>query len=319
MKVITQLIQHFWQRGALSMPEIEYLLNHDFVRAHDLPGYTPREVTIADVMHPGDTSVSLEPDEFDFVEEELVRRAPAARRGPRQASSDELSEEDVCQKLRAEYERRRVDLRSVHALGERFAEVADWKQAASELRDVSAERLYEGLCDELREGDVLLGDLWQASDPEPFHELLDDDETAGRAARAFSALLVATGPDALGKYGWILKYDDMQALVNLRVLNRRLLKCLHRLYWDDRLLLTHAMARNSDPVKFWTLVILYNAHRDPHLGEEPRYGVEYGPVKEPKSQEVWERAWTSALIMDREHVLKFLIVCYGKVAYYDKP
>ena len=41
MKVITQLIKHFWERGALLAAEIEYLVRHGFVRVRDLPGYEP--------------------------------------------------------------------------------------------------------------------------------------------------------------------------------------------------------------------------------------------------------------------------------------
>jgi hypothetical protein len=41
MKVITQLIRHFWQRGALSPEQAEYLLDQGFARLADLPGYQP--------------------------------------------------------------------------------------------------------------------------------------------------------------------------------------------------------------------------------------------------------------------------------------
>jgi len=67
------------------------------------------------------------------------------------------------------------------------------------------------------------------------------------------------------------------------------------------------IAKNNDLAQVWSLVVLYNSYRDPGLGYEPDYGHEYGPVVLP-SFPVWQRAWTSALHMDRTAVTKFLAV-----------
>src|SRR5205085_2258983 len=42
MRVIEQLVQHFWARGALTRDEALYLVGHGFVREADLPGLVER-------------------------------------------------------------------------------------------------------------------------------------------------------------------------------------------------------------------------------------------------------------------------------------
>ena len=40
MRVIEQLVHHFWARGALTRDQAQFLVNHGFARAADLPGLT---------------------------------------------------------------------------------------------------------------------------------------------------------------------------------------------------------------------------------------------------------------------------------------
>jgi hypothetical protein len=102
MKVITQLIRHFWQRGALTTSEIDYFVQHGFVRVRDLPGYQPGET--------GDSHEALatrgEPSEpLETVEEGLVRRS-ARRRGSGGPKRKVLETAELCQRLQAEFARR---------------------------------------------------------------------------------------------------------------------------------------------------------------------------------------------------------------------
>lgn len=308
MKVIAQLIRHFWQRGALTPQDVQYLLRHGFCRKSDVPGFKPP------ISEPDLSGVDLQappielPDQFDQIEETLIRRA-RPRNVPFQPRRKQLTEKELLRRLGAEYDHRATDLCSLVALCSRIAEVDDWKAAASQLHSIPGEKFHRELCDGLRDQSVLLGDLWQASDPEPFHDLLNEDEYRGRAARAYQAVLIAAGAESLGPFTWILKHDDVHALINLLVIHRRLLTSLQQLYQQDRLLLSHAIAKNNDLGQVWSLVILYNSYRDPGIGFEPDYGHEYGPVTLPRFP-VWRRAWTSALHMDRAAVTKFLACCY---------
>lgn len=307
MKVITQLIRHFWERGVLTPVEIDYLLQHGFVRLKDVPGFQPKQV---DGKSPVDDVPVEPPNDLELYEESLIRRHPARRRG-HEPSSAIITIEELLDRLRAEYQRRESDLTSVVAFGRRFSPVESWQAAASELHSIPPDRFHAELCLGLNEGSVLVGDLWQASDPEPFHHFFQDDELRGRAVRAFLALLVSSGPSELGSYSWILKHDEAQALINLRVIHERLLSGLSRIYREDRGLLTRALARNTDLVQMWSLILMYNAYREPALGVEPDYGNEYGPLT-PPDQSVWRYAWTCALRMDRPAVSKFLVACYNE-------
>lgn len=307
MKVISQLVRHFWERGVLSPVEINYLLEHGFVRLKDVPGFQSKH---AQSKTPSDEIPVVLPNDLELYEESLIRRHPARRRG-HEPSAAIVTIDELLERLRADYRRRENDLASVVAFGRRVSPVENWQDAASELHSIPPERFHTELCLGLKDGNILLGDLWQASDPEPFHHFFHDDELRGRAVRAFLALLVSAGPSELGSYSWILKHDEAQALINLRVIHERLLAGLSRIYREDRGLLTHALARNTDLVQIWSLILMYNAYREPSLGDEPDYGNEYGPLT-PPDQAVWRYAWTCALRMDRPSVSKFLVACYNE-------
>jgi len=312
MKVITQLIRHFWQRGALTQSEAAYLLRHGFCRERDIPGFkAAADIGSTDIDIPHVAEPVHKPDRLDHVEAALIRRRPARRTG-RQPRAKELPEKELIARLNDAYAAREHDLRSVLALGRRLDEVQSWPEAASRCHSTDPEEFHVALRAGLRDRSVLIGDLWQASDPEPFHRLMDAEDFRGRAARAFQAVLIGAGSAALGQYIWILKHDEIQALVNLTVIHHRLLESLRRLYDDDRLLLSHSLEQNHDPAQVWALVILFNAYRDPQRGDAPDYGQEYGPVALPR-YDVWKQAWTSALRMDRKAVTEFLAACYQGV------
>ncbi len=42
MKVVAQLVKHFWNRGELSLAEAAYLVEHGFVPMRELSGYDAR-------------------------------------------------------------------------------------------------------------------------------------------------------------------------------------------------------------------------------------------------------------------------------------
>lgn len=308
MKVITQLVRHFWQRGALSSDEVEYLLRHGFVRQGDLPGYKKRKQRSPKKEKVKSPQRAERPDTMERIEEHLVQRQK--RRLPRRwtSRSGEIQIEEIAHRLRQEFTLRKDDLSSVLQMGKKFAEVDTWNEAAMELRGVNPTELRQQFCSAIQTGEVSLKSIWRALDPEPFHHLLTKAEARGRAARSFLAMLVADGPDELGKYAWVLKHDEIQSMLNLRVLHIRLLESLYQQYQTDRLLLAKAIANSRISILSWVFVILYNAERDPpaHIGEAPRYGVEYGPVFVP-DLETWNRAWTSAVQMDRTNVTRLLV------------
>jgi len=313
MKVIAQLIRHFWERGVLTNVDAEYLLSHGFARRQDLPGFEfPTTVPEFEPDQAAVKPVEL-PGELELYEESLVRRHDA-RRGQHEPHPTELKIEEILERLQAEYERRATDLKSLVAFGQRIQPVETWQEAVAELHDIPGERFHAELCAGLKEGRVLLGDVWQASEVEPFHRLIADDEIRGQAVRAFLAILIAAHPGELGKHVWIMRHDEIHALMNLRVVYERLLSSLARMFQEDRHLLSRALEANNDIVQVWSLVLMYNACRPP-LGDQPDYKIEYGPLPLPGDM-TWKQAWTCALRMDRPSVSKFLVACYDES---DRP
>jgi hypothetical protein len=311
MKVITQLIKHFWERGALSVAEIEYLVRHGFVRVRDLPGYEPPPeeppapieplniIGTVDAAHP-----------LESVEESLVRRS--ARRGRGEPKGRIIDVKELCRRAAGELARREKALRAVVYLATGKASAAngpgDWRTAAQALRH-SKPRLMEAFGRALRGGKITLRQTWQALDVEPFYKLLGDNEWRGRAAQAYAALLVADQSVGLGKYTWILRHDEMQAVSNLRVASAHVLLALERMYRSHVRLLTKALDRGADPALTWALLLLHNAHRSKLDPRDSKFVPDYGPVA-PPSEEVWQQAWTLALGMDRPRLAKFLALCY---------
>ena len=188
MKVITQLVKHFWQRGALASADMEYLIRHGFVRVRDLPGYTPPP---DDLPGLDDTWIEKEvelPGELEHVEESLLRRRRKGGKGEPKRQAIEVKE--LCERVQSELARREPALTKLVQLVIGGQNTSDWRAAAQALRQ-PAGRLHESLTRALRSGTITLHDAWLALDVEPFHRLLPDDELRGRAARAYSALLVA--------------------------------------------------------------------------------------------------------------------------------
>ena len=312
MKVITQLVQRFWQRGALTAEDAEYLVLSGFVRAGDLEGFKlPSEDPPPD-ENPDDSAV-IPPAQraLELVQESLIRRG--SRRGKKGAPQTAVVQpKELCARLQTEFARRVDDLKSLILSCRPQPSPATWEEAAAQLRGLAPAECRSVLASRLRQRGVGLGGLWNAVDLEPFHRLLSDEEARGRTARAYFALLLAHDAASLGRYGWILKYDDVQAVANLRWVHERLLEVLSRLYTEDRRTLTRCLAHSSTPVATWSLVLLHNANRSKTPTASTR--SDFGPI-EPPDGDVWKQAWTVALEMDRMQVAQLLVRCYGNSAY----
>lgn len=306
MKVITQLVKHFWQRGALSPTEIEYLISHGFIRARDLAGYVPPPEEPEPVIPPLSVIGPVgSPTVLERVEESLVRRT--ARRGNVQPRGHVLEIKELCERVQMELDRRQAVLAKLVAVAA-GVRGGNWRLAAQALRQSPA-RLLENLARGLRSGAITLRETWHALDMEPLHKLLGDDEARGRAARAYLALLVGDRAVGLGKYTWILQHDEMQAVSNLRVAQGHFVTGLNRLYRQHLRLLTTSLARGADPVVVWGLLLLHNAHRSRLDPRDSKFVPDYGPIS-PPGVDVWQQAWTIALGMDRPRLTKFLVLCY---------
>ncbi len=253
MKVITQLIRHFWQRGALTAEQAEYLLDQGFARPADLPGYQPP-------VHaePGRPEQVVEPPHrWDIVAEQLER--PARKRGGGGPKGVVPEAEDLQLWLRKQFARRARHGSALVALANRFARCANWHDAAVILRQQRPDRFVKSLSAALRSGQISLRNLWLAVDPEPFHARMEDASLRGPTVRAFRMLLALRNASHLGKYVWILKLNEVQAALNLMMVHRQLLIALGAMFQHHRPTLTAALGQSTHPVPQWGLVLVHNA------------------------------------------------------------
>ena len=215
---------------------------------------------------------------LEAVQESLIRRGRRRRKtgGPKTAV---MQPKELCARLKTEFSRRGDDLQNLVLACQPKSSPVTWEEAAAELRRMAPAKCRSVLASRLRQGVVGLAGLWNAVDLEPFHHLLNEDEVRGRTARAYFALLVAQDAASLGGYGWILKYDDVQAVANLRCVHERLLETVYQLYREDRRTLTRCLAHGSTPVATWSLILLYNANRAD--GQPASARTEFGPVEPP--------------------------------------
>src|SRR5690349_21043747 len=130
MKVVTQLVRYFWQRGTLTQLEIESLLRHGFVRAADLPGFKPSKPNQGPITDPA--LIPEQPIEYpcdlETEEEHLIRRH-TVRIGEPGSKGKVLEVDELCERLRQEYERRERDLVSLHNFGSRYGACESWYDA----------------------------------------------------------------------------------------------------------------------------------------------------------------------------------------------
>ena len=318
MKVISQLVRHFWQSGALSADDVEYLLRHGFARLRDLPGYKPRKQGARAPAQPAVSPLPERPVEaaspLEHFEEALVRRGPPRRGGGgRAAASRAIRPEAICRRLRKMFALREPGMAGLVELASRLGQADDWQQALVVLRGVDAPPFEQALATALRRNRVRLDELWQALDPDAMLALAHDPAHKGPAVRAFCAVLIAPDVAALGKYQWILKHAEIRDLFNLLAVWRRLLEALGRLYRRDRPLVVRSVQAGTDPVMFWAFVLLYNATWPTIAGA--KRGREYGPLSLPE-HDVWRQAWNCALTIDRAALAPFFATCYADV---DSP
>src|SRR5262249_41214832 len=98
MKVVTQMIHHFWERGALSAEQVKHLVRHGFVQAEDLAGFNGRAASEAQA-----TEFELE---LDAIAENLTRSATKRRGGKSRKRGRVVSLSGLGDRIRYEFDRR---------------------------------------------------------------------------------------------------------------------------------------------------------------------------------------------------------------------
>jgi hypothetical protein len=214
MRVIEQLVQHFWTRGALTREEAQYLVKHGFVREGDLPGLV-EDAERTDVW-------DVEPDpRFDpkaraaeELEDELTGRNSAGGRRGKKKKPAGHNVAPLATHLGSHLSSREA-FPALHELGQRLTPCADWRGAARAVAAAESDDLEAALVAVLNARPRALGELWFWFDLEPVFEWAERGDNAGPVADAIGKLLRADTPGRVGRLDQLLKVPEVQALTDL--------------------------------------------------------------------------------------------------------
>jgi hypothetical protein len=215
MKVVTQLIHHFWGEGALTIEQAELLVRQGFVDASDLKGLLGRTAKV-------EAPVSVLEERLDVIADELTLRTAVARRRKKGSKARVIGKKGLRLRLRAAFDQRSANLPALVHLARTIAPCSGWVEAALVLRNARDEVFHRSLCDVLRTHPAMFRDLWRAVDPEPFQAMAVDPAFRGRVANAFRVFVQSDEVGSLGKYVWILGLPEVAVLDNLMRIHRRL-------------------------------------------------------------------------------------------------
>ena len=313
MKVLQQLIQHFWLRGVLAVEQAHYLVESGFIRPGDLENYEPRLQedegdSIADRLP---TEIYL-PDELERTEEELSVR-PVRRKGAKTTpKATDLTMAELEQQLRAVLAARSSSLPALVELSSHYQPCSDQRAAVVLLRQLDERTFSKVLLDGVRARAGLLAELWDGVDAEPFH-LTAALTARGRVAGAFRVMLRAATPQDWAPAAWLLQVVEVQTITNLLAVRRRLLPGLVGLYDQHRSALARCLQRPARSLRSWRplsygFALLYNARA--HVAHQRAPGY---PLGKQLSWDEWREAWTVAMSLDAGAVTPYFIHVFGSL------
>lgn len=297
MRVIEQLVHHFWARGALTRTEAQFLVDHGFARECDLPGLVGPERAIdpetyepppddRDEYHrEAEEAIRLAADtkarQAEELEDELVGRNAGSRKSGSKKKKPTGHNLAPLAEVLAGHFAAREPYPALCELGSRLRPCADWRDAARAVTLSRPEALETALVGLLATRPRALGELWFWFDLEPLFEWAEDEENAGPVADGLSKLLSADTVARVGRLGQLLKAAEVQALLDLLPARRAFLNLLPVLYhahfpklglW---LVPPTGAAAKCWPALPWAFVIVYNARRG--TADGPPHGYPLDP------------------------------------------
>jgi hypothetical protein len=306
MKVLHQLIKHFWQRGALTKEQADYLVEHGFIRPGELEHYEP-PVAVTEEAAP--VRILPPPDPLYDKEEELSRSASARHKGKAPRMPD-YSAESLGADLRMVLGAREIYAPALGKLSP-CQPIGTSIQDAAHVRHQSPEAFRQRVCQLLELTPNLLAKWWECLDPEPFYLLLAQPGVRGAVARAFATILNSAAPGEWGPSAWLLKVAEVQTVANLLAIRRQMLPAVRWLYDKNRDTLDRCVRRPSRPPRSWTglglgLVIARNAR----AWRAKRRPSGYALTRLPSS-DIWQEAWTTAIGLDAQRVIPYCVHILG--------
>lgn len=311
MRVIEQLVQHFWSRGALTREEAQYLVKHGFVREADLPGFCELpEEDEADYRPklPNQSRLNDEAVQAEQLEDELTgRNSTGGKKGGKKKPAGHNTA-PAANHL-ATHVATREAFPALHELGNRLKPCPTWRDAAKVVAGASPADLETALVSLLNARARALGELWFWFDLEPLFVWTKHPDNAGPVADALGKLLRTDTPARVGRLDQLKKTPEVQALTDLLAARRPFLATLPVLYdrHFDKLgqwLIPPAGAAAAPwPALPWAFVLVYNARKGTADAPPPGYPADPHQL----TFELLTAALTAALPMDPVPVRELLI------------
>ena len=291
MRVIEQLVHHFWARGALSREQAQFLVAHGFARETDLPGLTGQEREIdpetyepppeKEDFFPQESAADTEAREAEELEDELVGRNAGSRKAGGKKKKPTGHNLAPAVAMLAAHLAAREPYPALSELGARLKPCADWRDAAKAVGGARPEALETARVGLLNARPRALGELWFWFDLEPLFEWADDKDNAGPVADSLAKLMSAENPAQVGRLGQLLKAPEVQMLVDLLPARRAVLNLLPVLYHahfprlGQWLVPPTGEAAKCWPALPWSFVIVYNARQG--TADQPPMGYPLDP------------------------------------------
>lgn len=313
MRVVEQLIQHFWQRGALTRTEIEYLVNHGFVRAKDLPDYLDADEPIepTPVYEPDPIEEKQEP--LPDPEDELLgRRVGGKKRGGKKKPKPTGHNLAPLESLLGTHIADRKPYAALVELGNRIRPCKDWVAAASAIASVSPTKLETRLVKLLNHRPPALGELWYWFTVESLVNWTQAPENAGPVASALAGLIRAEVLSEVGRLEQLRKATGVDPFIELlgarKVFHGTLGSLYHRHFSGLKRWLVPPSGPAAEvwPALPWAFVMVYNATKaDPT-------GYQLSTHSSQVSQQVLGMAWEAAWRMESTTLLKLIHESYNE-------
>ncbi len=316
MRVIEQLVQHFWTRGALTREEALYLVKHGFVREADLAGLVETPET-DEFEVPPEISGRQEDPRFDpeakrheELEDELTgRNSGGGKKGGKKKKPAGHNLTPAVTLLGSHMTAREA-YPALHELGNRLKQPCPtWREAAKAIAVAKPAKLEAALVGLLNGRARALGELWFWFDLEALFVWAEDAVNAGPVAEAIGKLLRADTPGRVGRLEQLKKAAEVQALTDLLAARKPFLAQLPVLYdrYFDKLgqwLIPPAgVAAAMWPALPWAFVLVYNGRRG--TPDTPPLGYPVDPHQ--LTFDVLKRALATAYPMDADRTRELLI------------
>lgn len=296
MRVIQQIVEYLEQQGTLTQDDLHYLRSEGFV------------------PYPADAEKYEAPDDID---ETLYDEGPSTperrRRGHRRfvVRGRNLTTGQLRAGISARLSDWAEPLEGLIALARKLDATANITSAPLILLQAETTNLDRSVHDAVDTRQPSLKTLWKSLD---FTEIRDPAPTPGEqvdgpVVRAYRWLLRATNRHESPGCGWLLRYWQVRWAVQLVGAQKRILESLGRLYDADWNLIHRELCREQHNGAFWTFTLLYNARRFAEglpIGTAVAHRDEKRLASLPANNDDWLRAWSYALLMDRQRARQFL-------------